>query len=148
MSDIDKQPSTNRPTPPENGMGERIREKRKELGLTVEQLAALTAFYDFGTEAEEEKGLSVSSLYLYEKSERLPRAKEMRLLCDALNVSPNWLLLGEEWDSKQGADSELADALRKLVKDASNPIQMLLDKGASRTMMHQLKVAEVISKGK
>lgn len=146
MSEIDKPQSSNQYTPPENGMGERIREKRKALDLSVEELALLAASYDSWTEAEAEKGLSVSSLYLYEKGERLPRAKEIRLLCEALNVSPNWLLLGEEWDSKQGADSDLADAFRKLVEDASNPIQWLMDKGFSRTQTHQLKVTEVKSR--
>lgn len=148
MSDTEKPEHSSQYIPPENSLGERIRERRKELDLTVDQLAALAAYYDFGTEEEDEKGLSVSALYLYEKGERLPRAKEMRLLCEALNVSPNWLLLGEEWDSKQAADSELADAFRKLIKDASNPTQWLFDKGASRMQMHQIKIAEIKNRSK
>ncbi len=145
MSENDKPQPNNQYVPPENGMGERIREKRKALDLSVEELAALTALYDFGNPVEQERGLSISSLYLYEKGDRKPGAREIRLLCEALNVSPNWLLLGEEWNSRQGEDSSLAEALRNLVEQASNKsvTKKLLDKGLQRDQSHAMKLTEV-----
>jgi transcriptional regulator with XRE-family HTH domain len=71
--------------------------RRKEFDLSVDELAALTAKYDYEADYADGSGVSVPTLYRYEKGERLPGARELRLLCDALNVPPDWLLLGSEW---------------------------------------------------
>jgi len=148
MSETENPQTNDQYVPPENKMGERIRERRKELDLSVEELVSLTALYDFGGVEGDKKGLSISVMYLYEKGERLPGGREIRLLCEALNVSPNWLLLGEEWDSKHAADSALADALRRIIKDATDPVQRLFDKATSRAQTHQLKVTEIKNRPK
>lgn len=114
MSETENPPINSQYVPPENGMGDRIRERRKDLGLTVEELSALVAIYDYGTKDDKEKGIAVSTLYLYEKGERHPRAKELRLICDALNVPPTWLLLGQDWDMSKNLRSRIENIIEEL----------------------------------
>ena len=47
-------------------------------------------------ELHRKTGISKSSLTRYEKGDRLPGASELRALCDALEVSPQYLLYGDE----------------------------------------------------
>lgn len=56
---------------------------RAELGLTQSQLAT-------------ESSLSVSAIKAYEAGRNMPGARELRELCQALQVSPNKLLFGRE----------------------------------------------------
>lgn len=139
MTDTDKQPEVTEKKDTELSIGERIQKKRKELDLTVEQLTTAILRHDRGTDSENEKGVSVSSMYLYEKGDRLPRAKEIKLICYALDVSADWLLFGESWNSNQAEDKSLADNLRYLVKQATDNslIKLFQDKSASRTKKHR-----------
>lgn len=103
--------------PQEAGIGERIKMKRRELGFTVEQLSAFTAAYDYEQSDLWEGGVSAASIYRYEKEgdgKSLPGAREIRLLSYALNVSPNWLILGYEWNLEGEMDKRIADAARSL----------------------------------
>src|SRR5690606_4832477 len=61
---------------------------RTELGLTQSKLA-------------EQSGLSVSAIKAYESGRNLPGARELRELCQALQVSPNKLLFGTEAPFKE-----------------------------------------------
>ena len=109
--------------PPEAGIGQRIKELRTRLNISVEALSILIAKYDYDAPSGTTKGISVPSLYRYEKGERIPGGKEIRLLCVALRTMPNWLLTGNEQDSKAAADAEIADLARKLfslIRDTSN----------------------------
>lgn len=56
---------------------------RAELGLTQSQLA-------------DRSGLSLSAIKAYEAGRNMPGARELRELCQALQVSPNKLLFGKE----------------------------------------------------
>lgn len=56
---------------------------RSELGLTQSQLAT-------------ESGLSLSAVKAYESGRNMPGARELRNLCQAVQVSPNKLLFGKE----------------------------------------------------
>lgn len=56
---------------------------RAELGLTQSQLA-------------ERSGLSLSAIKAYEAGRNMPGARELRELCQALQVSPNKMLFGKE----------------------------------------------------
>lgn len=80
-------------TPPEQGIGDRIRMKRAKIegGLSVEDLSRVCKEFD-----HEDKGISRLALSRYEAGKFMPGARELRILCDALGVSPNWLLLGTE----------------------------------------------------
>lgn len=56
---------------------------RTELGLTQSQVAT-------------KSGLSASAIKAYETGRNLPGARELRELCQALEISPNKLLFGTE----------------------------------------------------
>jgi transcriptional regulator with XRE-family HTH domain len=74
--------------PSESGIGKRIAYCRGQLNtLSVEALARYTKNFDAD-------GISRMSMIRYESGENTPGAREIRVLCDALWVTPNWLLLG------------------------------------------------------
>ena len=80
--------------PPEEGIGERVRKERKNIGLSVQDLSRLTAEYDYWA-PEGKRGISPSMLSRYEKPGGFkPGAREIGLLCAALKVSADWLVLG------------------------------------------------------
>lgn len=68
---------------PEDLLGPRLRAARKKAELTVSELHDLTK-------------ISKSSIARYENGDRQPPAKELRHLCDVLEVSPNFLLYGDD----------------------------------------------------
>ncbi len=70
---------------------------RGELGLTQAQLA-------------EKSGLSLSAIKAYESGRNMPGARELRELCQAVQVSPNKLLFGTELPFKdRGIGDMLVD---------------------------------------
>jgi transcriptional regulator with XRE-family HTH domain len=92
MEDNKEQPPQGRASPAaEDLIGDRIKAKRQRLGMNFEQLARLCKDYDEPTK----EGISPTSLLRYESGKFKPGARELRILCAALDVSANWLLLGE-----------------------------------------------------
>lgn len=128
---------------PEDGIAERIKKVRKELDLSVEELSALTARFDIEPgRPEAERGISVPTLYRYEANGSKPGARELRILCYALDKSPNWLLLGEEWDREQEVDSRIAGLVRDLLTASSEP-RILLRGNQGRREMHILQLSDI-----
>jgi transcriptional regulator with XRE-family HTH domain len=78
-------------TAPENELGQRVQEARQSLHLTQGDLANLTKSLD-----AEDKGISRAVLSLYEAGTNRPSPREIRLLCEALRVTPNYLIYGDE----------------------------------------------------
>lgn len=76
---------------PEEGLGRRLREARERLDLNVSQLCERTK-----TATSEKKGLSRAVISGYENNAYKPGTRELRILCDSLQVSPNWLVYGIE----------------------------------------------------
>jgi transcriptional regulator with XRE-family HTH domain len=76
-------------------IGKRIADARDGLGWSQAALHARTKIAD-----SESVGISRSVLSLYELGINKPGAREIRLLCEALKVSPNWLLYGSESPGK------------------------------------------------
>jgi transcriptional regulator with XRE-family HTH domain len=76
---------------PENDLGKRVEFQRRAKALTQEQLAELTQKAD-----QSGKGLSRSVISLYELGINRPGIKEVRLLCESLQVSPSYLIYGDE----------------------------------------------------
>jgi transcriptional regulator with XRE-family HTH domain len=76
---------------PEDAIGRRIRERREERALNVSQLSEHTKNI-----SSDGKGLSRAVIAGYENGEYKPGTRELRILCDALEVSPNWLVFGKE----------------------------------------------------
>ena len=75
---------------PEEDLGVRIQETRRSKNLTQGDLADLTRSLD-----SEEKGISRAVLSLYESGTNRPAPREIRLLCEALTVTPNYLIYGD-----------------------------------------------------
>jgi transcriptional regulator with XRE-family HTH domain len=76
---------------PESELGDRIQEIREGKRLTQGELAELTKSID-----PEEKGISRAVISLYEAGKNRPSPREMRLLCEALRITPNFLIYGDE----------------------------------------------------
>lgn len=76
---------------PDDAIGRRIRNVREERQLNVSQLAELTK-----NVSGDGKGLSRAVIAGYENGDYKPGTRELRILCSALNVSPNWLVFGQE----------------------------------------------------
>lgn len=76
-------------------IGERIKNRRKELGISVAKLAGVT-------------GLSKATLHRYENGD-IKRIKLPTIECIAtyLNVNPLWLIGKSDVKSKSNADNEL-----------------------------------------
>lgn len=83
---------------PESGIGDRIRAAREARGLSQTALAARTQMAD-----STGKGVGRTVLFGYESGKFRPGAREIRLLCQALSVTPNWLILGDEAASTQAS---------------------------------------------
>lgn len=103
---------------PEEGIGERIRKRREELRLNYEELSRLTARCDYWGD---KKGLTSAMIARYEKGAGgkpvLPGARELRILCDALNVEPSWLLNGVEQHDASDTAVELVRQMATLLKN-------------------------------
>ena len=83
---------------PEDGIGDRVRSAREARGLSQTALAARTKMVD-GTG----KGVARTVLVGYEAGTFRPGAREIRLICQALSITPNWLILGAEVASTQAS---------------------------------------------
>jgi transcriptional regulator with XRE-family HTH domain len=65
-----------------NSLGERMRFRRRELGLTQDELALLS-------------GTNQAVIQKIENGKSL-RPRKLDVIADALNITPSWLLYGEE----------------------------------------------------
>ena len=122
-----KKPSIGQYVPPEEQIGERIRQRREDvLGLNFEEFARLTTSYDH---PDYVKGLTPTMLRRYETGVDgrpvMPGARELRILCEALDMSADWLILGVD-DKAEGAQAKellqnLNSALSAVSSWALNP---------------------------
>lgn len=72
-------------------LGKRLQLHRESKKLTQGQLAELTK------EADPLKiGISRAVISMYEVGKNRPSPKEIRMLCEALKISPNYLIYGDE----------------------------------------------------
>jgi transcriptional regulator with XRE-family HTH domain len=94
---------------PESLLGKRMAAARGHYSLNIEALSRLTKAYD---EAEG-RGISPATLARYESGESAPGAREIRLLCVALDVSAQWLIFG---DVGTGGESQAEQALLSALK--------------------------------
>lgn len=72
-------------------VGARLKEAREERGFSQGAVANRTKMQD-----PEGKGISRTSLIGYEQGSSRPGLREIRLLCQVLLISPNWLIFGTE----------------------------------------------------
>lgn len=117
---------------PESELGVRLHEARARLNLSQEGLSRRTKEFD-----SEKQGISRTVLTGYEKGKFKPGTRELRILYQALGVSPNWLILGlndptrsrvyvDAFGSEEMFESELLKALKKLDSDSLNGVAHLI----------------------
>lgn len=133
-------------TPPENGIGERIRLKRAELGngLTVEDLSRVCKEFD-----QEGQGISRLAISRYEAGRFIPGARELRILCEALGVSPNWLLLGTESERWPESTFKMVEAMDAWVRERAKTgdlSDMLAGHVGSNDMVRLERIQKAIAK--
>ena len=95
----------------EDGIGIRLKAARESKGLSQSDLHNKT-------------GLSRTVLINYEAGRHKPGARELRLVCDALEVSPNHLIYGTEDPHRRSIG--LADTLLSMGEAAIIPAAMLV----------------------
>ena len=93
----------------DDGIGSRIRASREARGYTQAHLAEQTKTID-----PNGQGVSRTVIVGYEAEHSKPGAREIKLLCKALFITPNWLLYGEE-DILELRDRESPDAIKWLL---------------------------------
>lgn len=130
--------------PPEEGIGERIKKRREELRLNYEELSRMTIRCDYWGG---NKGLTSAMIARYEKGVEgkpvLPGAREIRILCDSLNISPEWLLFGvDRQDQSKGAVA-LANQLVSLLHSAEHFQAFDPSARTDKDWIWQEKLAEV-----
>lgn len=91
-------------------LGRKIREKRKQCGLTSQQLADLCHVND-------------SYIRQLESGKKVPSMPLLLSLCDELETSPNYLLEYAE----AGDDKQLLNRLYKLSPEQKNTMICMLD---------------------
>lgn len=75
----------------DEAIGRRLREAREGRGLTQQAVSVRSKWVD-----SDGKGVSRTALIGYESGASRPGARELRILCETLAVSPNYLLFGSE----------------------------------------------------
>ncbi|MEZ2600786.1 helix-turn-helix domain-containing protein [Kluyvera intermedia] len=73
-------------------LGQRIKQRRKEIGLSQSKLSKAA-------------GVSDSSISLWESDTTAPRGENLHKLASVLQCSPTWILFGDE-DKTPGAPTE------------------------------------------
>jgi transcriptional regulator with XRE-family HTH domain len=76
---------------PEDELGSRLQAAREERRWTQGELAELTRSLD-----GDDKGVSRAVISLYEAGTNRPSPREIRLLCEALRITPNFLIYGDD----------------------------------------------------
>ncbi|ELI2614234.1 helix-turn-helix domain-containing protein [Salmonella enterica] len=88
----------------DRALGERIRARRKELGMTQKDLA-------------KEVNVSMAAVSLWEKGESTPGANKLELISNALKCKLKWLVAGDDieiWETDESANPTDPDDLSKL----------------------------------
>lgn len=80
------------PEVPEDGIGSRIRAAREAKGWSQTDLANFSKELDAAR-----KGIHRTVLVGYEAGHSRPGAREIRILCESLSVTPNWLIYGSNF---------------------------------------------------
>ena len=107
--------------PPESRFGDRMKDARQQLGISVEALSRLCKIYD----SYDGKGISPPTLGRYEANETLPGIRELRLIARALGVPVQWMVYGDLPDVKGAAPVQaMVAALRDFIEYVSGDINV------------------------
>ena len=97
---------------PEDGIGQRIAQKRLLKGLNHDGLAKLTKLMD----QPSSMGISRTTIRGYELDISKPGTRELRLLSQALETTPNWLIYGGADDDSSIGQSIVARQSEQLTE--------------------------------
>ncbi|WP_426177745.1 helix-turn-helix domain-containing protein [Massilia sp. TWR1-2-2] len=86
---------------PEDGIGSRIRSARESRGFSQTAVSARTKMND-----PKGQGISRTVLVGYEAGHSKPGAREIRMLCECLSVTANWIIFGAEESHQAQASLE------------------------------------------
>ena len=107
--------------PPESRFGDRLKDARQQLGMSVEAFSRLCKAYD----THDGKGISPPTLGRYEANETLPGIRELRLIAQALAVPIQWLVSGDLPDVGGTAPVQaMVTALRDFVEYVQGDIRL------------------------
>ncbi len=81
-------------------VGERLKVARDRRGFTQGAVSARTKMVD-----QEQKGISRTAIIGYEQGSSKPGLREIRLLCEVLHITPNWLIFGTDSAAKAALPS-------------------------------------------
>ena len=95
MNEIVKQRGKDKEDQLAREIGQRILEARSGLGWSQQAMHSRTKLHD-----QEGLGISRAVLSLYETGVNKPGAREIRILCETLKITPNWLLFGVDSPAK------------------------------------------------
>lgn len=137
MTDKENQPLDTQQSIFDDGISLRIKSAREAKKLSQIDMHKIT-------------GLSRTVLINYEAGRHKPGAREIKLICDALQISPNYLIYGTEEPHK--IEDGLAGKLLSMGEEAFMPLIVLvpilagiLDHEEKRTL---LKLVEALIKAK
>lgn len=102
---------------PEDGIGSRLRAAREARGFSQTAVATRTKMQD-----PKGQGVSRTVILSYEAGKFKPGARELRMLCEVLSVTPNWLIYGS--DSAHEAAQASMETVRK--NDAVSAFRLAL----------------------
>lgn len=111
-------------------LGDRIKQRRKELGLSQSGLA-------------DKVGISYAQIGRYETKDAQPPAKTLTAIADALNVSPDFLIYGnvDEKAKAKLTDPELINqfkAIEEMDEDDRNVVKKLIDAFITKKRVQKL----------
>jgi transcriptional regulator with XRE-family HTH domain len=130
MTPDEKSPSPKHSRLPEDGIGERIRQRRELQGLSQAKLAELTK-----VRGVEGRGIPRSVLVGYESGRFKPGARELRVLSTTLEIDVATLLYGPSNELKQ--DMARAEAMLFGSTFADLPTAMRIGFGLMRLKDHE-----------
>ena len=114
-----------------SGFGQRLRQARQERALTGPDLAT-------------QLGVERSAIPHYERGSRFPSVPVLEKLAEILQVSLDWLLLGEHITHEEVRDKELASYFRRVDQLDSRErglVKVFLDSILAREELEELKRA-------
>jgi len=113
-----------------NTLGDRIKRKRKELGMSQTELA-------------NKVGISYAQIGRYETKDTQPPTKTLTTIADVLGVSPDFLIYGssDEKAKTKLSDPELINqfmAIEEMDADDRNVVKKLIDAFITKKQIQKL----------
>lgn len=126
MSPASKKENSTDQTARPDGLALRIRQARERKGLSLSDVHKLTS-------------ISRTSLHDYESGKTKPGARELLLLTETLEATPNWLLCGTEEPLKK------REGLKALIKLRNSPLMLMVSMLVLPVVMQALSEDELES---